>query len=103
VFDDNNDGSLPARFTLYQNYPNPFNSSTTIQFEDWSGMPVTLEIFNIHGQRVLTREFPGMCPGIHIIEWNGFDQFGRVATSGTYLYRITIGGVSQSRKMVLLK
>jgi len=90
-------------FTLRQNYPNPFNASTAIEYEDWSGSPVTFEVFNIHGRRVLTQEYRDLCPGVHIIEWDGLDRMGNSVPSGTYLYRITIDGASQSRKMVLLK
>lgn len=101
---DGEDGpGIPSAFSLYQNYPNPFNASTVISYDARSAGPVALEIFNILGQRVFVRNEESVLPGRHTFTWNGMDQSGAPVPSGLYLYRVTVGGAQQTRKMVLLK
>ncbi|HQL23930.1 MAG TPA: T9SS type A sorting domain-containing protein, partial [candidate division Zixibacteria bacterium] len=89
--------SLPSRYALSQNFPNPFNPATTIEFAlpkttDWE-----LKIFNVLGQTVET--FTGTQDvGYMKIVWDA----GRYA-SGVYLYRLTAGEFTATKKMVLLK
>ncbi len=92
---------------LYQNRPNPFNPSTTISFElnlaAGERQEIRLQIFDLRGALVATLlegSFPG---GRHSAEWNGRDANGRPAASGIYLCRLTAGGESRLRKLVLLK
>ena len=65
---------------------------------------VTIEIFNIRGQRVSeivpNRHYE---PGIHSVIWNGTDDNGRFVGSGIYFYRMTVEGFSETRRMLLLK
>lgn len=94
---------LPESFSLEQNYPNPFNNQTVVEFF----LPVTgdyrFDVFNILGQHVYSQETFQAQAGRHLIQWSGVDDSGYEVASGTYLYRITFGGNSQTRKMVLLK
>jgi len=53
------DRLLPDQFGLAQNYPNPFNPTTSISFSVPTATNVTLEIFNILGEKVAT-PFNGM-------------------------------------------
>jgi len=41
-------------YTLHQNYPNPFNPTTTIRYELPQDGVVTIEVFDILGQKVKT-------------------------------------------------
>jgi hypothetical protein len=52
---------LPGGFALHQNYPNPFNPTTTISFELFANSHVTLEIYNVLGQRIEDLDL-GMLP-----------------------------------------
>ncbi|RMF59017.1 MAG: T9SS C-terminal target domain-containing protein [Calditrichaeota bacterium] len=89
---------IPERFTLEQNFPNPFNSSTVFQFTIPHRTHVTLKIFNILGQKVVSLIDEELAAGTYSIPWdaNGF-------ASGVYYYQLTTEEYSQTRKMVLLK
>jgi hypothetical protein len=89
---------LPYSFGLDQNYPNPFNPTTQISFEIPQAAHVTLEVFNMAGQKVATLADENMTAGAHTVTWNASDN-----SSGVYLYRLQAGNQIDSRKMILLK
>ncbi len=89
---------LPSGYSLSQNFPNPFNAVTTIRYNLPERLYVTLEIYNILGQKVeslLSDEQPA---GYHTIEWQA-DDF----SSGLYFYKIKAGEFIQTRSCLLLK
>ena len=89
---------------LYRNYPNPFNPTTTIEFSlVQTSQFVTLEIFNIKGQKVKTL-YKGIAEeGKHSVIWEGKDTNGKSVSSGIYFYKLKTGKKEISRKMLLLK
>ena len=97
------DAGLPDVFALHANYPNPFNPSTSIQFDLPSPCHVTLDIFNIAGQKVATVADRAYEAGFHTVEWDGRTSGGQQVASGIYLYRIAAGDFVETRKMMLLK
>ena len=94
---------LPYRFELAQNYPNPFNPVTTIEYSLPKRSQVTIEIFNVLGQKVRTLVNEAKSAGSYRIEWNGSDDTGRPVSSGVYLYRFQAGDIVQTKKMLLIK
>jgi len=90
--------NLPNSYGLSQNYPNPFNPSTTISFSLPEANYVTLDIFNVLGQKVESLVNENMPAGTHEVEW----QTGSTA-SGVYFYRLTAGSFSDTKKMMFLK
>ncbi|MGH1366788.1 MAG: T9SS type A sorting domain-containing protein [Calditrichia bacterium] len=98
------DGNVPAEFDLAQNYPNPFNPETTISFAVAENAQVTLEVFNMLGQRISLLTNQKMQPGNYEVVWNGQNDFGQSVPSGVYLYRLqTSNGFQKSMKMLLVK
>ena len=94
---------LPNDYRLAQNYPNPFNPGTTIEFALPSPVFVQLIVYNVLGQQVVELvqgEYPA---GSHRVSWNGTDREGRPVASGVYLYRLTAGATTLTRKMMLMK
>ncbi len=85
-------------YELSQNYPNPFNPSTTIQFALPQAAFVSLEVFNIVGERVDVLVSQELNSGKYNYEWNGL-----TLTSGVYFYRLQAGSFVETRKMILLK
>ena len=96
----------PQRLELYQNYPNPFNPVTTIAYQlplRYQGEKVRLQIFNSLGQRVRTLVNGVQNPGTHEVRWDGTNDAGLALSSGIYLYKLTAGDMSLTRKMLLIK
>ncbi|MFO8029792.1 MAG: T9SS type A sorting domain-containing protein [Cyclonatronaceae bacterium] len=89
---------LPDAFELNQNYPNPFNPATTISYALPVDANVTLEIFNIQGQRVDILVNQWQEAGYHDIPFDA----SRLA-SGLYIYRLQAGIFVNIKKMMLLK
>ncbi|MBN2829400.1 MAG: T9SS type A sorting domain-containing protein, partial [Candidatus Cloacimonetes bacterium] len=85
------------------NYPNPFNPTTTISFELPTKSKVTLSVFNIRGQKLMTLIKDEMNQGKHNVIWNGQDDMGNNVPSGVYFYRLETSNRSLTKKMILLK
>lgn len=94
---------LPESFSLSQNYPNPFNPTTRIDYSLPSAQHVTLEIYNVHGQKVRTLVDAEMGPGDHTVEWDATSDAGTQVASGVYLYRLTAGDQTETKKMSFVK
>lgn len=97
------DNPFATRFELGQNYPNPFNPSTTIPFTVKQNGNVTIQIFNMLGQRVRTLVNTQYAAGTYTTVWNGLNDAGTQLPSGLYVYRMTAGNVQFTRKMILMK
>lgn len=94
---------IPTEFNLSQNYPNPFNPVTRISFVIPSNSFVTLTIYDMLGREVSKLVNENLSAGKYNVDWNGEDLYGKKVASGTYIYRISAGKFSMSRKMILLK
>ena len=100
---DASTGQMPAPAILAQNWPNPFNPSTSISFELRQPGQARLEIFDLRGRLVTTLLDKELGTGTYIEDWDGTDANGAPVASGVYFYRLSAGGTSVSRKMLLLK
>jgi hypothetical protein len=89
--------------TLGQNYPNPFNPSTKIPFTVETAGRVVVRVFDVRGAQVATIFDGVLGEGRHTLEWSGRDDAGRPVASGLYLYALTTGKRTLSRKMLLVK
>jgi hypothetical protein len=94
---------LPERFVLRQNYPNPFNPSTIIEFSIPARSAVAVTICNILGETVVELVNKTYEAGSYSVQWDGTDAHGRMAASGIYLYRVTTGSNTLTKKMLLIK
>jgi len=93
----------PEKYDLAQNYPNPFNSITHIRYQMPEQNHVSIRIYNLLGQQVITLADEIKEAGYHTLMWDGIDKHGNLVGSGIYYYRIVSGSFSQTKKMVLLK
>jgi hypothetical protein len=88
---------------LYDNYPNPFNPTTQISFYLPENQQVSLDIFNIRGQKVRSLQNGKMKSGQHRLTWTGKDNNGNSVSSGVYFYKLKTNNSTLQRKMLLLK
>ncbi|MFC1725383.1 T9SS type A sorting domain-containing protein [candidate division KSB1 bacterium] len=100
---DTENKEFPESVDLIQNYPNPFNLETTIKYALPKGHDVSLKIYNILGQEVRTLIKERIQAGYHSIIWDGRNEDGVRVNSGVYLYKITIGAFTETKRMILLK
>ncbi len=90
--------TLPVRFDLLQNFPNPFNPTTNIGIELPERAFVTMEVYNLLGQRIavlLNKQLPA---GSFNVPFNASGL-----PSGMYLYRMQANGFWSIRKMLLVR
>lgn len=89
----------PAKFVLEQNYPNPCNPSTKINWqlpvESW----VTVKIYNLLGEEIITLVNNYYEAGFHSVQYTVNSSL----PSGVYFYQVNAGGFTQSKKMILLQ
>jgi hypothetical protein len=90
--------ALVTEFQLEQNYPNPFNPSTMISFQLPTASDIRLTIFNLLGQELFTLAQGRFEAGQHSFRFDATNL-----PSGVYLYRLSAGSFSQTRKMALVK
>jgi hypothetical protein len=93
----------PAAPLLAQNAPNPFNPRTGIAFRLPEASRARLEVLDLAGRRVAILVDAALPAGSHEATWDGTDARGRRVGAGTYLYRLTAAGVSETRRMTLVK
>jgi len=98
-----NDVNVPNEFALKQNYPNPFNPTTDISFTIGQTSDVNLTIYNLLGQKVRVLENASRQAGTHTLRWDGHDEMGQDVSTGVYLYTLTNGTKSITKKMALMK
>lgn len=100
----NQDQVTPLVTELKGNFPNPFNPTTTIAFSLKERSFVTIEIYNVLGQKVKTLVRENLDAGNHTIHWHGKDDNGSSVGSGVYFYKMSDGGkYTSTKKMILLK
>ncbi len=99
----NTSSEIPSDFVL-ENFPNPFNPVTTIRYGLPESSPVTLEIFNVLGERIAVLEAGSeKTAGYHTAVWDGTGLTGQPVTSGLYFYRLQTAETTHTQTMVLAK
>jgi hypothetical protein len=102
--DPQSDPGAGASFALLQNRPNPFVRETMIQYTLPRDSRVSLEVFDLRGERVATLADGAETAGVHRV------TFGRSAAhgaggplaAGVYFYRLRAGPMSATRRMLLV-
>jgi ligand-binding sensor domain-containing protein len=91
------------QFILKQNWPNPFNLQSSIEYSIPKDGHVLLSVYNLVGQCVRTLVNERQLSGVYTIHWDGRDEKGEMMSSGIYVYKISSGTYSESKRMILLK
>jgi len=95
--------SLPREYSLGQNHPNPFNSVTTIEYDIPTRWHVTIEVYNVLGQKIRTLVDELKSAGDYQTTWDGDNSSGAEVSSGIYFYLLRAGYFSETKKMIFLK
>ncbi len=105
VYGDNNivninqtSSETPEEFLLRQNFPNPFNPVTVIGYKLPAAGFVKLTVFDVLGNEVASLVNERQSAGTYEINFDGSGL-----SSGVYFYKLTAYGISETRKMTLLK
>ncbi|MBX2991662.1 MAG: T9SS type A sorting domain-containing protein [Bacteroidetes bacterium] len=93
-----NPQAVPQSYALFQNYPNPFNPSTTVRFQTPHDGFVSVKVYNMLGQEVATLVNEQRVAGVHEVIFDA-SRF----SSGVYIYKLTAGGFTAAKKLVLVK
>ena len=94
----NEEASIPDRVTLNQNFPNPFNPTTNITYELARAEQVSIDVYNIQGQKVSTLVNSFQSAGEYSLSFDASNL-----SSGIYIYTLRTPSTSLSRRMVLIK
>ncbi len=87
-----------VNFSLDQNYPNPFNPNTIINFNLQNNDYVSLNVYDLLGNEVATLYEGKLESGNYS---KSFDAKG--LSSGIYFYKLQVGKISETKKMILLR
>ncbi len=85
-------------FELNQNYPNPFNPTTSIEYSVVSSEYVSLKVYDMLGKEIATLVNEQQRAGRYRVNFDASSL-----ASGVYIYRLSAGKFSDSKKMVLTK
>ena len=96
--DTDNRPQIPESFELYQNYPNPANPSTRVGFYLPQEDNVSLELYNVLGQKVYQVDEFALNAGYHEIDLDLSEY-----SSGVYFYRVITAEQVETKKLMLLK
>jgi photosystem II stability/assembly factor-like uncharacterized protein len=96
--EDNRYDGMNRNSSISHSYPNPFNLATNIKFQISTSNHVTLKVYAVNGQEVATLVNKVMVPGDYEVTWDATSFPG-----GVYFYRLKVGTLIESKKLVLIK
>ncbi|MCK4358219.1 MAG: T9SS type A sorting domain-containing protein [Candidatus Cloacimonetes bacterium] len=94
--------STPLITKLEGNYPNPFTQKTKIYYSLRKAGKVSIEIYNLLGQKIKTIINEEKQPGKYYVFWNGTNESNQKLPSGIYFYKMSAGNYSLTKKTILL-
>lgn len=97
------ENTIPSSFSLSQNYPNPFNPNTTIICSIARREHVSLKIYDIIGNEVITLVNEVKEPGVYKIDFDIRKNNQHNLSSGIYFYQLRTESFVQTNKMILMK
>jgi len=101
--DADESSNQPEEFVLYQNYPNPFNPVTKIGFRISDFGFVSLKVYDLLGNEMVTLVNEEKQAGRYEVEFNVAQVSRPEIASGIYFYKLEAGSFTVTKKMLLLK
>jgi hypothetical protein len=95
--------AIPDQIVIFGNYPNPFNPVTTIEFTIPEGGQVTVDIYNVTGQKVRSLMSGNLASGKRTAVWDGKNDAGVGVSSGPYFVRLSSPSGDLSHRIMLVR
>jgi len=89
---------LPTEYVLHQNFPNPFNPTTAIAYELPKNDFVTIKVYNLLGQEIITLVNSNQTAGKHSVVFDANNL-----PSGVYIYTLQSAAVHLAKRMTLMR
>jgi len=90
-------------FGIRSTVPSPTRGPVLIDFVIPQAAATTLDVYDASGQRVRMLQDASLPAGRHTFMWDGRSSGGRLAPAGTYFVRLTSGGRTASRKLIMVR
>lgn len=98
---------LPAfaakSFGLLPNYPNPFNGQTRILYNVTEMTNISLDIYNVKGQKIFNLAQGEKSPGVYSVNWYGKNTLGHDVGSGLYIVRLKARQKIDQQRILLIR
>ena len=99
---------IAKQFRIFPNFPNPFNPETQLKYQiDGNAgeqFTVSVAIYDILGQQVVSLVDEEQEAGVYVVTWNGADALGNTASGGIYFAVYQFGEFTyQTQKLILAK
>ena len=95
---EENNNELVLDYNLSNNYPNPFNPLTTISYSIPKKGFVSLKVYDVLGNEIVTIIHENKQAGKYKVEFEANE-----ITSGIYFYQLKSGDYIETKKMIFLK
>lgn len=95
--------SIPAITCIAKNFPNPFNPHTRLVYGMEKDGELSIDIYNVRGQKVRSLLQANAKTGWHTVDWDGTNDLGQQLGSGVYYFRMLTQGKTLLHRATLLK
>jgi hypothetical protein len=98
-------GSLrtPVQSGLGSIFPNPVRDDATIEFRLPQAANVSLDVYDLSGRHVARLVHGSQPAGVRLARWSGRSDAGQKVAAGMYLVRMEAAGISQTRRILLVR
>ena len=93
----------PVQSGLGAIYPNPVRDDATIEFRLPQAANVALDVFDLSGRHVARVVHGSQPAGVRLVRWSGRSDAGQKVAAGMYLVRMEAAGISQTRRILLVR
>lgn len=95
--------SYPEAFEILGQYPNPFKTNSNFDLTIHKRASVSVEVFNILGQKIKTLFRGTLSTGPYNFTWNGDDESNKDVPPGIYFYRVNHPELRKSIKILKVR
>lgn len=94
---------IPQGLRILSISPNPSTAAVQIALQSPGTPELSLDVCDISGHIVFSRELGSLSTGQHDLHWNGCDSTGAPLFPGVYFARVSGGGLTASARVMLVR